>query len=103
MSQNQKPKFKRYELKVAISYGEGQTRWKTIGCIFAHPDTHLVSHTGKAAGFVLDWPEASGIVVPAEKKDKKNENPSERENDIDDNFENDENEKSDLHEPRDTN
>ena len=73
MNEPQKPKFKRYELKVAIRYGEGQTHWKTIGSLFANPDTHLVGNAGKPASFVIDWPEAQGIVVPAKEKDKPNQ------------------------------
>lgn len=71
-------KIKRYEIKVAIRYGEGKTFWKTIGSLFASPDTHLVGNDNKPAGFVLDWPEAQGIVVPAEDKKEKAENSDEQ-------------------------
>jgi hypothetical protein len=76
MNESQKPKFKRYEIKVAIRYGEGQTHWKTIGSVFTSPDTHLVGNNNKPASFVLDWPEAQGIIVPVKEKDDKNKNTS---------------------------
>ena len=62
-------KMKRYDLKIPIRYGEGKTYWKTIGTLFAHPDTHLVGLDNKPASFVIDYPPASGIIAKVEEKE----------------------------------
>jgi hypothetical protein len=54
--------MKIYEIKIGKKSGE-KTFWKTIGTIFCADTCKLHGDNGKPATFVLDFPEANGIVV----------------------------------------
>jgi len=54
--------MKMYEIKIGKKSGE-KTFWKTIGTIFCSDSCKLHGDNGKPATFVLDFPEANGIVV----------------------------------------
>jgi len=61
--------LKRYDIIMAVPGKEGKTYWRTIGTVFANDKSILESDNGKPAGFKIDFPAASGIVVPSKAKD----------------------------------
>jgi hypothetical protein len=70
--------MKLYDIKVATKDRENKTHWHTIGTVFTSDDTILKGTNDKPAGFVINWPEAQGIIVAREKKkEKPQESPDE--------------------------
>lgn len=67
--------IKRYDIIMAVPGKEGKTYWRTIGTIFANEDSLLEQDGHKPAGFKIDFPAASGIVVPSKVKEDKDEEP----------------------------
>jgi hypothetical protein len=71
--------MKLFDLKIANKDLYGKTHWRTIGTVFAADDGSLIrEHESKVdkdgnpamvpAGFVIDYPQGQGIIVPREKK-----------------------------------
>jgi hypothetical protein len=73
--------MKLFDLKAAITGTDNKTHWRTIGTVFAGDDGSLLSvETGnyakdgkaimKNAGFIIDYPNVQGVIVPRPKKEK---------------------------------
>lgn len=71
--------MKLYDIKIANKDVYSKTHWRTIGTVFAGDDGSLtrVSETKKdnqgnpaivPVGFVIDYPNCQGIIVPRPKK-----------------------------------
>jgi hypothetical protein len=71
--------MKLFDLKAALVGTDHKTHWHTIGTVFAGDDGSLLAvETGnftaegkpvvKNAGFVIDYPQVQGIIVPRPKK-----------------------------------
>lgn len=71
--------MKLFDIKIANKDIYGKTHWRTIGTVFAGDDGSLtrVSDTKKdnqgnpaivPVGFVIDYPNCQGIIVPRPKK-----------------------------------
>lgn len=57
-----------YDIKIGIQNGEKKTFWKTIGSVFCDDGSLIMGSNGKPATFVIDYPEARGIVVQRDEK-----------------------------------
>ena len=66
---------KMYDIVVAKSTGEGKTMWRTIGKIFCSDDSRIAGKNGKPATFVIDFPDAHGIIVRTKEKKENAEQP----------------------------
>ena len=66
-----------YDIVLAKKGGENQTFWRTIGTVFGDETTHISRANGKPITFVIDYPEAQGIIVPRKKKAEKENAPEE--------------------------
>jgi hypothetical protein len=73
--------MKLYDLKIANKDIYGKVHWRTIGTVFASDDGGLIrcSDTKKdregnpaivPVGFVIDYPQCNGIIVPRPAKQK---------------------------------
>jgi hypothetical protein len=63
--------MKIYDIRIAISQGEGKTFWKTIGTIFCGDNARIEGKNGKPATFVIDFPAGQGIIVRRKSEDEK--------------------------------
>ena len=72
--------MKLYDIKIVQQGSDGKNHWHTIGKVFAGDDGRLerteLQRTAngdeeitKPVGFVINYPPASGIIVPSKKKD----------------------------------
>ena len=60
--------MKIYDMKIGVKKQDGKTFWKTIGSVFLDDSALVIAPGDKPAGFTIDFPEASGIIVPRETK-----------------------------------
>jgi len=60
--------MKIYDIVIATKGKEGKTFWRTIGSVFASDESHLMNSNNKPAGFTIDYPQCSGIVVARKAK-----------------------------------
>ena len=76
--------MKLFDIKVANKDVYGKTHWRTIGTVFAGDDGSLqrLSDTKKdrdgnpvsiPAGFVIDFPQCNGIIVPRPAREKESD------------------------------
>ncbi|MGE0021994.1 MAG: hypothetical protein AB7S72_20170 [Draconibacterium sp.] len=63
--------MKIYDIRIAVSQGEGKTFWKTIGTLFCSDNSHVEGKNKKPASFVIDYPNASGIIVRRKSEEEK--------------------------------
>ena len=79
--------MKLYDIKVANKDIYGKTHWRTIGTVFAGDDGSLSRHSdtkkdregnpaSTPAGFVIDYPQCNGIIVPRPTKEREAEEAS---------------------------
>ena len=80
--------MKIYDIKIGKKSGE-KTFWKTIGTIFCDAGSKLYGEHGKPATFVLDFPEANGIVVKRLSKEEYEKRKADREAQNDESVSND--------------
>lgn len=55
--------MKLYDIKMCSTDNAGKRHWHSIGVIFAADDAHLSNEDDKPAGFAINYPPASGVVV----------------------------------------
>lgn len=63
--------MKIYDIRIAVSQGEGKTFWKTIGTIFCGDNARIEGKNNKPATFVIDFPAGQGIIVRRKSEDEK--------------------------------
>ena len=61
--------MKRYVLLIGKENKE-KTYWNKIGTVFCGDDSKITGRNGKSATFVIDYPEASGIIKVQEDKEQ---------------------------------
>lgn len=67
--------MKLYDIKIVTLDKENKGHWRTIGTVFADDSACLKGANGKQLTFVIDYPQANGIIVKREKKKEGNAAP----------------------------